>query len=99
MVYNPNAKKYIPTGQYYFNWLYLAAAIMLGVYAIPFVFRPLDCLQNLRSYVLGFLSYFLMLPMFLEVFPIYAICNLHDVSWGNRPASIGTEAFSSVKSE
>jgi len=25
------------------------------------------------------------------------MCNLHDVSWGNRPSSTGTEAFSANK--
>ena len=33
------------------------------------------------------------MPMFTNVFQIYAMCNMHDVSWGNRPSSTGTEAF------
>jgi cellulose synthase/poly-beta-1,6-N-acetylglucosamine synthase-like glycosyltransferase len=72
---------------------------MLGVYTVPFLFRPIDFIQNFRSYTLGFITYFLLLPMFLEVFPIYSICNLHDVSWGNRPTSTGTEAFATNKQE
>lgn len=27
------------------------------------------------------------------------MANLHDVSWGNRPSSTGTEAFSSAKKD
>ena len=38
------------------------------------------------------------MPMFTNVFQIYAMCNLHDVSWGNRPTSTGTEAFTANKS-
>ena len=35
--------------------------------------------------------------MFTNVFQIYAMCNLHDVSWGNRPADTGTSAFTANK--
>ena len=37
--------------------------------------------------MLGFLCYLMLLPVFTFMFQIYAVCNLHDVSWGNRPTS------------
>lgn len=40
-----------------------------------------------------------MMPVFINIFQIYAMCNLHDVSWGNRPASTGQEAFSNQRKE
>lgn len=43
------------------------------------------------------MSYMLLMPVFTNVFQIYAMCNLHDVSWGNRPASTGQEAFTANK--
>jgi cellulose synthase/poly-beta-1,6-N-acetylglucosamine synthase-like glycosyltransferase len=61
---------------------------------IPMLLRPLDFLKNLRLYVQGFFAYFLMLPVYLNIMQVYAMSNLHDVSWGNRPsASSGTEAL------
>ena len=39
-----------------------------------------------------------MLPTFINVMQIYGMCNLHDISWGNRPTvaagQSGTNAFS-----
>ena len=97
LVFNPATDTYEPNGVTHFSWLVLAGIIMLSVYLIPIIFRPLDFAQNIFKYIVGFVSYFLMMPMFLNVFTIYAMCNLHDVSWGNRPTSTGTEAFSQNK--
>lgn len=97
--YNPGKNEYEPDGIYVFSWLTVAGVILLGVYLVPMVFRPIDFLRQPVKYLYGFVAYFLMMPMYLNVFTIYALCNLHDVSWGNRPASTGTEAFSAVKKE
>ena len=68
---------------------------MLSVYTIPMILRPIDWLENFRGYMVGLLMYLCLIPMFSNVFQIYAMSNLHDVSWGNRPStSQGTEAFS-----
>lgn len=88
---------YIPTGEYYFNWLTLAGVIMLSVYTLPFLLRPIDFLTNFKKYTLGFLSFMLLMPMITNVFQIYAMCNLHDISWGNRPTTTGTETYTANK--
>lgn len=82
-----------------FSYLVLSGIIMLSIYLIPFVMRPVDFLSNMGGYVVGLVSYILLIPMFINVFSIYAFSNLHDVSWGNRPSitGTGTEAFSSNK--
>lgn len=67
---------------------------MLSVYMVPIVMRPIDFLRNFRGYILGLISYLCLIPMFTNVFSIYAMSNLHDISWGNRPTTTGTEAFS-----
>lgn len=60
--------------------------IIFSYFVLPFLLRPLDFLMNLKDQVLGLLAYVLFLPMFL-VMSLYGFCNIHDVSWGNRPQS------------
>ena len=50
----------------------------------------------MAGYLVGLVSYIVLIPMFVNVFSIYSFSNLHDVSWGNRPSTtgVGTEAFS-----
>lgn len=81
---------------YNFSYLVLAGVIMLSIYIVPMVMRPMDFLGNLGGYTVGLFSYILLIPMFVNVFSIYSFSNLHDVSWGNRPTTTGTgtEAFS-----
>ena len=95
--YITDEKRWEDTGNYYFSWLVLAGVIMFSIYAIPIIMRPIDFLQNIPGYLVGLFTYIFLIPMFINVFSIYAFSNLHDVSWGNRPTSsgTGTEAFSS----
>ena len=72
---------------------------MLSVYLAPMIVRPMDFLTYIGKYLIGLVSYLFLMPMFINVFTIYAMCNLHDVSWGNRPTSTGQEAFSANKQD
>ena len=74
----------------------LAGVIMLAIYTVPFILRPIDFLENFKGYTVGLIAYLVLIPMFTNVFSIYAMANLHDISWGNRPTgqTAGTEAFS-----
>jgi cellulose synthase/poly-beta-1,6-N-acetylglucosamine synthase-like glycosyltransferase len=69
----------------YFSWLVLCGIVMMGVFLVPIILRPLDFLMKFQHYILGLLSYLFMMPTFINVMQIYAMCNLHDISWGNRP--------------
>ena len=40
------------------------------------------------------LTYMAMLPTFISVMSIYSMCNLHDISWGNRPAAADSAQLS-----
>ena len=60
---------------------------MNSVFLIPIILRPLDFLSNVRNYIFGLISYLWMMPTFINVMQIYAMCNLHDISWGNRPST------------
>jgi len=97
--YNADTKSWIPQSEHHFSYLVLAGVIMLSVYMVPFILRPIDFLSNMGGYVVGLFSYILLIPMFINVFSIYSYSNLHDVSWGNRPTTTGTgtEAFSADK--
>lgn len=97
--YNNNTKEWIPLDEHHFSLLVLAGVIMLSIYVVPMILRPIDFLSNLAGYIVGLFTYLLLIPMYINVFSIYAYSNLHDVSWGNRPTTsgTGTEAFSADK--
>ena len=76
-----------PMGGKHFSPLVLAGVIMMSVFLIPMILRPLDFLSNMRNYLMGLLSYLFMMPTFINIMQIYAMCNLHDISWGNRPTT------------
>ena len=79
----------------YFSWLTLAGTVMLSVYLVPIVLRPLDFYYNMSKYLVGMMAYFMLLPIYINVMQVYAMSNLHDLSWGNRPsATAGTDAIS-----
>lgn len=63
---------------------------MLSVYSLPMILRPKDFLAHFKGYVLGFISYIFLLPTFMIIMNIYSMCNLHDLSWGNRPKNDDT---------
>jgi len=63
---------------------------MFSVFVAPMYMRPKDFLFNIGKYISGFVIWFVMLPCYINIFSIYAFSNLHDISWGNRPAAADT---------
>jgi cellulose synthase/poly-beta-1,6-N-acetylglucosamine synthase-like glycosyltransferase len=61
---------------------FLMIFTLLGVYIIPLVlnFHRL----NIWKYLVGALWLMFLSPMYINIFIIYSIANLHDISWGNR---------------
>ena len=95
MQYNEGTKTWESLHKTHFSILTLSGVIMLSVYMLPIVLRPIDFCYNFVNYSLGLVSYILLLPTFINVMQVYSMCNLHDISWGNRPtASAGTNALS-----
>ena len=99
----PPVKQYDPDTQTWntldedphFSLLTLSGVIMLSVYLVPILLRPIDFIFNFQQYVIGLVSYLLLLPTFINVMQIYSMSNLHDISWGNRPSvTAGTNALS-----
>lgn len=64
---NPYKGKWVPQGVYNFSILTLCGLIMLSVYLLPLVLRPLDFLLNFRAYVIGMISYICLLPTFITL--------------------------------
>jgi len=78
--------------------LKVAGIIMIGSFLVPILLRPLDFALSPIRYTLGLLAYLYMMPTYVNIFQIYAMCNLHDISWGNRPTT-GQEAISQNKEQ
>ena len=63
-------------------------AMIFGIgFAISYV---LPILINFRrvsvfKYVFGAITLLYLTPTYIIIMVIYAICNIHDISWGNRP--------------
>lgn len=66
--------------------LYSALLTVLGFSLVPVLYGEILTIA-------GRIFHFLLLtPTYLLMFQIYARCNVHDVTWGNRPDSGTTEA-------
>lgn len=79
----------------HFSLLTLSGVVMLSIYIVPVFLRPKDFFFNMSQYFFGLFSYFMLLPVFINVMQVYAMSNLHDISWGNRPSvNAGTNALS-----
>ena len=72
----------------------IGVTISLASFLVPIILRPIDFCANIIKYLVGFMVYLFMFPTFATVIQIYAMSNLHDISWGNRPtaSSQGIEA-------
>ena len=61
------------------QWIYAFAIILIIVMiTIPLLY---NCLFSILKNLIMFL---IMCPTYVNVFVIYAICNTHDCTWGNR---------------
>lgn len=40
--------------------------------------------KKLSTYLIGVICLMFMTPTYFNLFTVYSMCNLHDVSWGNR---------------
>lgn len=61
------------------QWIYAFAFIlMLIMLLVPLLY---GCLSTILKHLFMFL---MMCPTYVNIFVIYAICNTHDCTWGNR---------------
>ena len=59
-------------------------------FIIPFVLNICGWLNNIKTFIIGTISFIFLVPTFLNVFVIYAFCNIHDMSWGTRESNSDT---------
>ena len=57
----------VPTGDSYLSFLCLAGILMLSIYCMPVLMRPLDFLANFKTYLASFLCYMMMMPVFNNI--------------------------------
>ena len=62
--------------------------ILLAVFTIP-PFMNIHRINGVMKYTLGFFVYLFFTPFYLNVLIIYSFANTHDVTWGNRPDTVG----------
>ena len=53
-------------------------------YIIPFMLNI--CKLKIKNFMFGVIACIFFSPMYIVVFTAYSICNIHDISWGSRPA-------------
>jgi len=63
---------------------FIFIAVIVASYMVPLVMhrstlRPIDFMK-------GVVYTLLLTPTFINIIVMYAICNIHDVSWGSRPS-------------
>ena len=60
----------------------LIGTSLVGVYLVPYI---LNCFKiNFFTYWIGVFMLLFLSPLYINIFIIYSMCNLHDISWGNR---------------
>ena len=63
--------------------------IVAASYLIPLILNIKRI--NFCYFFQGLVSIILLTPTYVNIFSIYAICNIHDVTWGSRPTVVSTE--------
>ncbi|CAG9318199.1 unnamed protein product [Blepharisma stoltei] len=69
-----------------FNWFLPLIVASFFIFGITMI---LNCAA--LKVVKGVVHFILLSPTYINVFLIYAICNFHDCTWGNRPDQMTVE--------
>jgi hypothetical protein len=57
---------------------------ILGSYAVPLI---LHCGElSVIDFLKGIVYLIFLSPTYINIISLYSICNIHDISWGSRPA-------------
>mmetsp|Transcript_17060 Transcript_17060/g.59809 ORF Transcript_17060/g.59809 Transcript_17060/m.59809 type:complete len:790 (-) Transcript_17060:448-2817(-) len=70
-----------------------STAVVVGSVALIAAYAASSLLHGQLQYTAAtFLQYYLMLPVFINIFTIFSFCNIHDVSWGTKGLEGGAGA-------
>jgi hypothetical protein len=67
------------------NIIFVQFALSWVVLLVPFFFKPIDMITNFKLYIKSFFVYYFSYSWWFICLNIYSMCNLDDVTWGNRP--------------
>ncbi|OMJ76407.1 hypothetical protein SteCoe_24239 [Stentor coeruleus] len=74
------------------EYVWIPTVVIFGFYIILLYMN--SCITTISK---GIIQYLLTIPTYINIFTIYAVCNIHDCSWGNRPGA--SESDSEKKRE
>lgn len=61
--------------------------VLLGAITLVAVYFTSAAIHGQLPWVVGsFVQYYVMVPVFINIFTVYSFCNIHDVSWGTKGA-------------
>jgi len=67
----------------------VSTGVVLGATALVAVYFISALIHGQLPYVVGsFVQYYVMVPVFINIFTVYSFCNIHDVSWGTKGAEV-----------
>lgn len=70
--------------------IFLLCGVM-GSYGVGIVLT-----KNLKKVLFRTVQFLIITPIYVNFFGIYAVCNIHDCSWGNRPEVMTEEELMKV---
>lgn len=70
-------------------WVLILMLYTYGVFAITPLLHNFG--HNFWIMLSGCFQFLYMIPSYVNIFLIYATCNIHDVTWGNRPDNLNEE--------
>lgn len=76
---------------YAFNETVVSFSVLLIlIYVLSFVIPLVLNVTSLKvcDFCKGVVYSIFLSPTYVNIFTIYAICNIHDVSWGSRPSQV-----------
>lgn len=87
---------FILTESFGISLAFIAFGAFLLFYLVPLIFN----VRHLRvcDFVKGVAYATYLSPTYVNIFTIYAISNIHDVSWGNRPTNV-KQVFQKVENK
>lgn len=75
------------------NLFVAGIAVWFGLFALITLF---NC--QVLTVIRGAIHYIFMIPTYINILLIYAICNTHDCTWGNRPDALKKDELEKLES-
>jgi len=67
------------------NAIFAAIFLLILNWLMPIILNPIRVIKKLDRFIFGFVIYLLSTTAMMNLLGIYSVCNIDDISWGNRP--------------